>query len=127
MVLMKIKQTGRRFGGFTSVSWDSPSNTGHKYDEYAFLFSLDLKTHYPVINKNYAIFCGDNEGICFSSDMATGKEPFNEWNSGCITSSSCSKYNIPYDKVNKIEHPLTGLKDHLSTLSELEVYQLVIQ
>jgi hypothetical protein len=43
VVLMKIKQTGRRFGGFTSVSWESPSsNSGYKYDDYAFLFSLDL-------------------------------------------------------------------------------------
>ena len=49
VVLMKIKQTGRRCGGFTSVPWDSTTGD-YKKDEHAFLFSLDLKTHYPVIN-----------------------------------------------------------------------------
>jgi hypothetical protein len=30
VTLMKIAQTGRRCGGFTSVSWESPSTRGYK-------------------------------------------------------------------------------------------------
>ena len=56
VVLMKIKQTGRRCGGFTSVSWESPSSGSYKKDEHAFLFSLDLNTHFPVIDPSKAIY-----------------------------------------------------------------------
>jgi hypothetical protein len=63
--LMKIKQTGRRCGGFTSVPWESPSRGCYNYDEYAFLFSLDLNTHYPVIYQARAIYCDSGYGIYF--------------------------------------------------------------
>jgi len=66
VVLMKIKQTGRRCGGFTSVPWESTGN--YKQDEYAFLFSLDLNTHYGVIDKSKAIYCWTDKGIMFGSN-----------------------------------------------------------
>jgi hypothetical protein len=62
--LMKIAQTGRRCGGFTSVPWDSTTGCC-KYDKYAFLFSLDKNTHYPVIDKSKAIYCHSGRGIMF--------------------------------------------------------------
>jgi hypothetical protein len=52
-------------------------------------------------------------------------EPFNEENNGLETDANLSGYKIQYDKDGV--HPLTGFKGNYCTLSELEVYQLVIQ
>jgi hypothetical protein len=80
--LMKIAQTGRRCGGFTSVSWGG--NSDYKKDEYAFLFSLDTNTHYPVIDKEKAIWCTSDRGIMFGDcELRSYGEPYNEKGNGC--------------------------------------------
>ena len=62
-------------------------------------------------------------GIC---ELRTCGEPYNEASDGCMTDVNYEGYNIQYDKDGV--HPLTGVKGSVySTLSELEVYQLVIQ
>ena len=38
--------TGSIFGGFTSTNWDSAG--AYKYDNQAFLFSVDKMTKYPI-------------------------------------------------------------------------------
>jgi hypothetical protein len=60
-----------------------------------------------------------------SDELRTEGEPYNEKSNGCRTDTNCSGYKIQYDKDGL--HPLTGVKGIYSTLSELEVYQLVIQ
>ena len=53
-------------------------------------------------------------------------EPYNEKSDGCRTDVTGNPgYKIQYDKDGV--HLLTGVKGNTSTLSELEVYQLVIQ
>lgn len=54
--------TGKRFGGYTSVSWDL-KNTGYN-DINAFLFSLDNKKIYDKGN-NKKIYCVYNHGVHF--------------------------------------------------------------
>lgn len=44
--LTLIKANGRKFGGFTSKSWDSTSECGS--DPTSFLFSIDNKQKYPI-------------------------------------------------------------------------------
>lgn len=46
---------GYIFGGFTSVSWDSSGN--YKPDAYAFVFSLNKKKIYRILDYKYAIQC----------------------------------------------------------------------
>ena len=55
---------GRRFGGYTSLSWSS--NEGWKNDKEAFLFSLDNDKKYDVIqNSNYKVYSGKETGPWF--------------------------------------------------------------
>ena len=49
ITLFKVKETGNRWGGYTSIDWWSPSGSPKPgNDPNAFLFSLDLKSYYPV-------------------------------------------------------------------------------
>ena len=44
----------RKFGGFTKANW---AGNNFKYDEEAFIFSVDLKSKYPIKGeKKYAIY-----------------------------------------------------------------------
>ena len=54
ITLIKVKKTGKRCGGYTSISWKSLDEFAK--DPSAFLFSLDLKSHYPVQQNQYAVY-----------------------------------------------------------------------
>ena len=41
---------GHTFGGYTRVNWDSNSNS--KADYHSFLFSVDKKSKYPIVEFN---------------------------------------------------------------------------
>ena len=63
-VLVLIETTeGLRFGGFTSVGFNSTSSS--TLDNNAFLFSVDKKKIYNVKKNKNAIYCGDDCGPCF--------------------------------------------------------------
>ena len=73
--LVLIKSSGnRRFGGFTSVNWESSSNNIWKDDKNAFLFSLDKKKIYSYKNDGKAILCYKNQGPCFGYGHDIGIE-----------------------------------------------------
>ena len=64
--LVLIKSAGnRRFGGFTSVQWSSPSNGEYKDDPNAFLFSLDKQKIYSYKNNGKAIYNNKDRGPIF--------------------------------------------------------------
>ena len=63
IILIKTNE-GTRFGGFTSNKFRTNSHL--KIDNKAFLFSLDLMKVFKIIPGNYAIYCYDNTGPCFS-------------------------------------------------------------
>ena len=64
LVLYKSEKN-RRFGGFTSMAWSSPTSNEYKDDKNAFLFSLDKQRIYPYKNEGYAIACYKDYGPCF--------------------------------------------------------------
>ena len=64
LILFKSEKN-RRFGGFASLEWKSPSSNEYKDDKNAFLFSLDKQKIYPYKNKGYAIAFNKNLGPCF--------------------------------------------------------------
>ena len=64
LIVLIITQKGQRFGGFTSSKFRSSSHL--KFDNNAFLFSLDNKKVFNIIPGQYAIYCYDNTGPCFS-------------------------------------------------------------
>jgi hypothetical protein len=59
-------KANRIFGGFTQESWDSKSSW--KIDEKAFIFSMDRKQIYRVVNANLAICCVDFWGPNFGGN-----------------------------------------------------------
>ena len=64
LIILVKTQKGLRFGGFTSNKFKVSSHM--KYDNNAFLFSLDLKKVYKITPGEYAIYCYYNSGPCFS-------------------------------------------------------------
>ena len=64
-----IKSAGnRRFGGFTSESWNGTSS--YKDDITCFLFSLDKQKIYPIKSNRKAICCSSNYGPVFGGDQS---------------------------------------------------------
>ena len=74
--LTLIQSAGnRRFGGFTSLSWESSKYDIAKNDKYAFLFSLDKQIIYPIkLEGRDAIRCKEDWGPCFGRGKDIGIE-----------------------------------------------------
>jgi len=114
LCLFKIKDKDIRYGGFTSVSWDS--NSGEKKDENAFIFSINNKKMFKATNSNRSIFCRNDYGPFFGGNQS--KDYAELWFS---TKSCCGFYNnVIYKDTNK--ECTQGLKDF--SLDELEVFQI---
>ena len=62
-----LTEKNRRFGGFTSILWNSTNN--YKPDPQAFIFSLDNHEIYYLKNKKtkYGIYCRSDFGPTFGS------------------------------------------------------------
>ena len=76
-----IKSAGnKRFGGFTSESWDCSGK--YKDDITCFLFSLDKQKIYPIKTNKQAIYCGSGYGPVFggssSNDIQLGNSPISK-------------------------------------------------
>lgn len=65
LTLVKTDQ-GIRFGGFTTLTWNTDENC--KIDKNSFIFSIDYKKKYEL-NENAlcSIYCHPNYGPCFGS------------------------------------------------------------
>ena len=68
LCLFKIKDKDIRYGGFTSVSWDTTS--GEKRDENAFIFSINNKKMFKTTNYNRSIFCSSGYGPFFGGNQS---------------------------------------------------------
>lgn len=110
---------GRRFGGYTSVCWDSSS--GWKDDKEAFLFSLDNDKKYDVIqSKNYKVYSGSGYGPwfgdCGNIGLAYEKNYF-------IGNDSHREYFEYKCYSTTVENELSGGKTF--NISKMEVYQII--
>ena len=111
----------RRFGGFTTLPWDSPSSGTYKgNDPQAFIFSLDHQTKLTCNNQSSVIYCRNNYGVIFGGNDIYITDNL-ESNSG----SNCSCYGKNEGITNKFY--LTGnTNDIYFTPVEVEVYQVKI-
>ena len=86
----------RRFGGFTSESWDTSST--YKDDNTCFLFSLDKQKIYPIKKNGKAIACYNGYGPVFGSidchDIQLGNTPIGK--DQLYTNESHEKCNFNY-------------------------------
>ena len=111
--------TGKRFGGYTSVSWDL-KNTGYN-DINAFLFSLDNKKIYDKGN-NKQIYCGNNHGVHF-----WGNTLGLIWNEDgkFIGENQSSHYTKGHEYFNVPMNALSGADKFY--MKEMEVYQVIFE
>ena len=111
--------TGKRFGGYTSVSWDL-KNTGYN-DINAFLFSLDNKKIYDKGN-NKQIYCGNNYGVHF-----WGVTLALIWNEDgkFIGENQSSHYTKGQECFNVPMNALSGADKFY--MKEMEVYQVIFE
>ena len=110
---------GRRFGGYTSLSWDS--SAGWKNDKEAFLFSLDNDKKYDVIqdavykvysNTGFGQWFGSNGniGLAYEKNYFIGNDTHQEnFGDKCYSTT--------------VENELSGGKTF--NISKMEVYQVI--
>ena len=107
ITIFKTK-ANRVFGGFTQQSWDSESEWIK--DDKAFIYSIDKKKIYRVVDAQEAIFCGSNWGPTFGGcALGLHGDPLNNEEAGyCYTNGyhDGSFYGIKSDLNGN--HELTG-------------------
>ena len=63
--IVKTKK-GKIFGGFTTQNWKQIGQNNNKYDENAFVFSINNKKIYNIKDKDRAIYCRNDLALFFS-------------------------------------------------------------
>ena len=114
--LTLVKSLGnKRFGGFTSNSWDSI--TEYKDDQNAFIFSLDKQEIYPYIKNGNAIYCNKNNGPTFGSG-------WNIWIEGnVLKKNGLTTFKSSYErKINFLEVYYPNFTKAL----DYEVFQIIL-
>ena len=98
-ILLVRSNNGKKFGGFTTQTWDSKNH--YKKDDKAFVFSINSKEIFSVKANNVAIGCFKDYGPIFGDDA-----DIYFWNSNMFTTSfSSNQRNYEYNGKN---NALTG-------------------
>jgi hypothetical protein len=118
--LTLVKTTENKiFGGFTPLNWKSEKESFIDDDNFTFIFSLDLKKKFHLLDKKKeAIYCEEDSGPCFGdSDFCLYE---NMKNGVTFANNSC---NFLHD--NNLE--LVGEKGESANFQteELEIYKLI--
>ena len=119
MLVLILTDEKKCFGGFTQAEWDI--NNSYKFDENAFIFSINNREIYPILNryKKMAINCYDDLYISVFGNDIYICDCFFSTNEN-ITQEGF--YDYSNSKV-KGDYKLTGKK--YFSVSELEVYEIV--
>ena len=124
--LTLIKSRGnRRFGGFASECWKSPSSFELKDDINAFLFSLDKQKIYPYKKDDYALKFGKSYGPTFGvgpSCIYTGNSPIQRNTLSTHESYLYASYNFYGDK-----NALSESGGNNIYACEIEVFQVIFE
>ena len=114
-----MKETGRVCGGYTSVSWSSPSNE-YKPDNDAYVFSVDTQTVYHTHKPSEAVYHYSYKGPWFTGTLGIHGDIMSDKDIGWSTNND--KY-YPVRRESQGNSPLTGLKYSSNfTVEELEVF-----
>ena len=109
-----LSKTGKIFGGFTDVSWDS--ETDAKEGSNGFIFSLDNKEIYYNINLKFNIRCLADYGPIFGN--------FDLYLSNDCNKNKSSINSYAYDTLGK-ENIIAGNKYFY--VEDYEVYELELE
>ena len=118
-----IESSGnRRFGGFTSIVWNSIND--YKRDDNAFLFSIDKQKIYPNKkgSEDKAIYCDKNQGpsFGFGHDIGIIGNPFIKVTNNSYLYTHQNSYNYNGEKNCLSEEGHILAKDY-------EVYQIIFE
>lgn len=121
---------GKICGGYTQISQCSNGDNKHK-DNSAFLFSVDLKTKYLIVEDQNAVLFNSGQGVCFSNGIGSNnlsvswQEPMNKVDAG--VSRINGPFQIPQDEEGN--SVLTGdggnNNDGDFTCTELEIFKVI--
>ena len=112
LVLVETDKNAR-FGGFTSCSWSG--NCEEKYDENAFVFSLNKLKIYDIIPGNNAIACYPNCGPVFLGCQ------IRIYDNALTNGGSTFKKGVNYNTEEDFE--LTGGEENFN-IKDIEVYSI---
>ena len=115
MILIETTE-GKKFGGFTTQSWDGDTN---KQDKNAFIFSLDKLKIYDIITNQNAISCKPNFGPIFCGYQIFIYDNF--FNKGGIITGNANK-NFNTEKNFELNDGNVIFK-----VKELEVFEIIFQ
>ena len=115
IIILISASNGKKFGGFSSESWDSNSQEHWKRDPDAYIFSIDNYKFYGVIKPERALLCHKDCGPIFGNGEIFIHDNF------FLTSSTCLEKNICYES-NDNSFPLSGVKEFY--VSQLEAYKI---
>jgi len=119
-LMLIITDDKRRFGGFTSAEWDKSNK--YKYDDKAFLFSLDSFEVYYILDKykDKAINCRENfYAPIFGDDLFI----FDGFFSSKLNKTEEKYFDYSKSKMINEEFKLSGQK--YFTITEMEVYKII--
>ena len=120
IIIFMKSDNGYRFGGYCKIGFKTNINKEYKIDNNCFLFSIDLKEIYPVIeNKEVICYTSNKRGLCFYSSLIFN-DKFLTKSQSFVCIDDCDDYfkNLP------LNIGINGGKKEFKCL-ELEVFQLI--
>jgi hypothetical protein len=118
IIILIKSDIGKIFGGYCKIGFKSQDKAEYKMDNYCFLFSVDLKKIYPVIeDKKPICYIGSCYGLCFYNCLVFYNN-FMEKKDGIV----CSKKNNYFNGILDDYEMNAGVKNF--KCEELEIFQL---
>ena len=116
IILIQTKKN-KKFGGFSTQSWDISTEQMWKKDNQAFIFSLNKYENkcYGIVNSERALFCHKKCGPIFGNGEIFVPDNF------FTNVSTCLKYNTVYESKEHI-FPLNGEKEFY--IKDMEAYKI---
>lgn len=118
LTIVKSKK-GRRFGGYSSISWDK-SKSSYSSDGKTFLFSLDTRECYKN-DSGYYTYHDNSYGPCFGYTNSSGYFDLSISN-GCLNNQNNQSYKTYYQMNSTYE--LTGESSYNFQVEDYEVFQI---
>ena len=115
IIIIIQTRKNKKFGGFSSESWDNNTEEAWKKDNKAFIFSLNDFNSYNIINPDRALFCHKEYGPIFGNGEIFIPDNFFTYVSTCIEN------NTIYESKG-ISFPLNGEKEFY--VKEMEAYKV---
>lgn len=115
IIIIIQTRKNKKFGGFSSESWDNNTEEAWKKDSQAFIFSLNDYNSYNIINPERALFCHKEYGPIFGNGEIFIPDNFFTYVSTCLEN------NTSYESKG-ISFPLNGEKEFY--VKEMEAYKV---